>query len=72
MTRYDIKCPICGCWNRALDLDDSNNRMECADCRQDFVLLRISKTVAIPLVTQEQLKLIGASHDPIASVPKTA
>lgn len=32
MKQYDMKCPICGCVNRGLYLEETDGCMECEEC----------------------------------------
>ena len=60
MKQYDIKCPICGQWNRGLFLDETDGWMECENCHKESQSYahRRERWVYIPILTMEQMKTL--------------
>ena len=48
MKQYDVKCPICGTWNRGLFLDETDGWMECESCGNAVQIMKYVKTRRVP------------------------
>ena len=61
MKQYDIKCPICGTWNKGLFLDETNGWMECQHCHVETQSMEYlnDHVVIVPLLTMSELKTLA-------------
>lgn len=50
MSKQDIKCPICGCVNKGLYLDETDGCMECIKCRNVVRVRPTQKIKRLPVI----------------------
>ena len=50
MSQQDVKCPICGCVNKGLYLDETDGCMECIKCRNVVRVPPTQKVKRLPVI----------------------
>ena len=49
MNDKDVKCPVCGAFNKKLDLEETDGWMECEECHTAVQVLEFVKTRYVPV-----------------------
>ena len=50
MESYDVTCPVCGCVNHSLYLEETDGWMECERCKSVTRTVAKDNLVSIPVV----------------------
>ena len=58
MSAIDVKCPICGCENKSLDLEETDGWMECEKCGNVVQVLQYVRTKRIPLYQMKKCQVL--------------
>lgn len=67
MKQYDVKCPICGTWNRGLFLDETDGWMECEHCGNETQdgAYRKKHTRLVPVFRMDQIPQLVAAQEAV-------
>ncbi len=67
MKQYDVKCPICGTWNRGLFLDETDGWMECEHCGNETQdgEYRKKHTRLVPVFRMDQIPQLVAAQEAV-------